>query len=364
MTTSSVVCGASGQDGYYLVRRLLSEGATVYAVVRDRDTFPAGDLPPHGELHVLQADILQPKPMLERIASLKPDEIYNLAGQSSVSCSFDAPLQTWQSNADFVVALLDVIRCHSPRTRMYQASSTDMFGTTPGERLYSERSLFNPQSPYASAKAAAHFACRAWRESFDVHVACGILANHESHRRRRPFLTRKIADHARSLRGLGPDALRRCEPLVVGNLKVERDWGFAPDYVDGMIRILRQIDVRARCTGVRDDDVGANYRDYVLGTGHLTAVWELIDRAFSLAGHDLEWQIEGDDPREWRAVFAENGATAVVADPALFRPSDPMAIAADASLARRELGWEPRAGIDCFLCDMLEHTAGVDASAA
>jgi GDPmannose 4,6-dehydratase len=362
MSKVSVVCGASGQDGYFLVRRLLEEGTIVYAVARSRAAL--GDWSGKEELHAVEANVSQPQALLELIASVQPDEVYNLAGQSSVSDSFKKPAETWQSNADFVVALLDIIRRESRNTRMYQASSTDMFGTNPGEPRYNERSRFNPQSPYASAKAAAHHACRAWRESFGVRVACGILANHESHRRRPPFLTRKIADHARSLRGLDADELRRRAPLVVGNLKVERDWGFAPDYVDGMIRILRQIDVRSSRTGVREEDVAANYRDYVLGTGRLTAVWELIDRAFALAGHELEWHLDGDDPQEWRAAFASNGATAVVVDPALFRPSDPMAIAADAGLARRELGWEPHADIDCFLVDMLEHTSAVKASAA
>ena len=349
MAFVSVVFGASGQDGYYLLARLLAEGRTVHAVARNAAAVEA-DHPGHGpRLRVHPADLADPA-VFDLIASTQPDEIYNLAGQSSVSESFRCPVETWQSNAEFVISLLETIRLRSPLSRFYQASSTDMFGSEPGGHACDEQSRFNPQSPYAGAKAAAHFACRVYRQSFGVRVGCGILSNHESHRRHAPFLTRKIADHARSLRGASADELRRRPPLVAGNLKVERDWGFAPDYVDGIIRIIRQIEVR----GGGEDDVAENYRDYVLGTGRLTAVWQLIDRAFALAGHDLEWRLEGDDPREWLARFRSTGTPAVAVDPALFRPSDPMAIAARAELARRELGWNPRTDIDSFLRDMIE----------
>jgi len=349
----SVVCGASGQDGYFLVRRLLEEGRTVHASARNALAVEADHRSHRGELRVHEVDILRPDALFELIASTQPDEVYNLAGQSSVSESFRAPVETWRTNAGFVVALLDAIRRESRAIRVYQASSTDMFGSEPGGRVYDEESRFNPRSPYASAKAAAHFACRTYRESFGVRVGCGILSNHESHRRRSPFLTRKIADHARALRGATADELRRRPPLIAGNLKVERDWGFAPDYVDGIVRVIRQIEVRA----AGEDDIAENYRDYVLGTGRLNAVWQLIDRAFALAGHDLQWHLESKDPREWFALFRSTGTRAVAVDPTLFRPSDPMAIAASAERARRELGWQPSTDIDSFLRDMIEHEA-------
>ena len=137
-------------------------------------------------------------------------------------------------------------------------------------------------------------------------------------------------------------------PLRVGNLKAQRDWGFAPDYVEGMQLILRQTDVR----GV--SDVASEYRDYVLGTGHLHAVWELIDAAYALAGLELRWELEGLDPLRWHASFSDSGDPAVQVDSAFVRPSDPLAIAADPSRIRRELGWEPRVGMEVFLRDMLE----------
>jgi GDPmannose 4,6-dehydratase len=142
--------------------------------------------------------------------------------------------------------------------------------------------------------------------------------------------------------------------LSVGNLAARRDWGFAPDYVDGMIRILRQLSFRAETAGhASEPDVGSSYRDYVLGTGELHAVWQLIDRAFALGGSPLEWDRTDPDPGRWSARFRDTGNPAIVVDPSLLRPSDPAAIGVDPSLARRELGWRPTVGLDHFLLDML-----------
>ena len=184
--------------------------------------------------------------------------------------------------------------------------------------------------------------CRSYRESYGVRVACGILFNHESRRRDRRFLSRKVVDHVAAVRRSGDR-----EPLRVGNLKARRDWGFAPDYVEGMVRIIRQTSLR----GV--EDVAREYRDYVLGTGRLHHVWELIDRAFALAGLALRWHLDGDDPPAWHATFADSGEPAVVVDAELVRPSDPAAIAADPRRAQTELGWQPRSDLDVFLGDML-----------
>src|SRR5262249_34593349 len=163
----------------------------------------------------------------------------------------------------------------SAQTRFYQASSTDMFGVAPsGITTYNEESALNPQSPYASAKAAAHLLCHSYREVYGLRIASGILSNHESHRRPPSFISRKVVDHVLNLTQLSTAALQQAKPLQMGNLKVCRDWGFAPDYVDGMCRVLRQIEVRAveRNTEPVNDE-GANYRDYVLGTGQTHAVW-------------------------------------------------------------------------------------------
>jgi GDPmannose 4,6-dehydratase len=288
-------------------------------------------------------DLHDPAPLCALVGEVRPEELYNLAGESSVGASFADPRATWDSNAHAVVHLLDAIRTDSPETRFYQASSGEMFGSVPGESVvHDESSALNPQSPYAAAKAAAHLLCRSYRESYDIRIACGILFNHESHRRGPEFLTRKVVDHLHELRAGG---VRR--PLALGNLKVQRDWGYAPDYVDAMVAILRQAQVR----GVPDE--ARFYRDYVLGTGRLHHVWELVDRAFALAGFELAWRLEGEDPLEWGAAFADSGEDAVVVDPAFIRPSDPLAIVADPRRITRDLGWEPQLGLDAFLEDML-----------
>jgi GDPmannose 4,6-dehydratase len=345
---TAIVTGATGQDGYYLVRRLLDEGWTVHAAVRDvaaaERLFGA-----HERLNAVRRDLRDPGPLAALVGDVRPEELYNLAGESSVGASFADPRATWESNAHAVVHLLDAVRTDSPGTRVYQASSGEMFGSVPGASVvHDEASPLAPQSPYAAAKAAAHLLCRSYREAYGVRIACGILFNHESHRRGPQFLSRKVVDHLLALRAGTAES-----PLSLGNLTARRDWGFAPDYVEGMVAILRQAAIR----GV--PDVASSYHDYVLGTGRLHAVWELVDRAFALAGLELAWELEGDDPAAWSAVFAESGATAVVVDPALIRPSDPMAIAANPARIEAELGWRPRPGLDAFLEDMLAAGAAV-----
>jgi len=353
----AIVTGASGQDGYILAERLLSEGHEVHATVRTM----AGANELRGlrrsrALTVHTVDLRAPRLLGDLIAEVRPDEFFNLAGQSSVSGSFEDPSGTWRTNADAVHTMLEALRLHSPAARFYQSSSSEMFGSLPGQTVvHDEDSPLQPLSPYAAAKAAAHLLCDAYRRAYGLRIACGILFNHESRRRPAAFLTRKVVDHVRRLRLLSDAELRRVPPLAVGNLAAQRDWGFAPDYVDGIVRIARQIAVRAQTLGnTREEDSGSNYRDYVLGSGQLHAVWELIDRAFALAELALDWDRSTEDPTGWTAHIRRTGTIGIVVDPRLIRPSDPLAILADPTRARRELAWAPRPGIDIFLLDMLD----------
>jgi GDPmannose 4,6-dehydratase len=349
----ALVTGASGQDGTLLVRRLLADGWTVHACIRPGDaTAPAGD---PGQLIVHRLDLAESSRWAELVRDTRPDELYNLAGQSSVFSSFDDPLATWRLNAGAVAELLEALRRESPATRMYQASSADIFGFLPGASvIHDERSALFPQSPYAAAKAAAHVLCGVYRSSYGLRVACGILSNHESRLRPPSYLSAKVANHVRALRELPAAARREAPPLAMGNLRAQRDWGFAPDFVDGAMSVLRQVAVRNEHLGSADEDTGASYRDYVLGTGQMHSVWELVDTAFRIAGMPLRWSLEGDSPHAWHACFVEGGQRAVVVNPEFLRPSDPVAIGVDPSLANRELGWTPRRGLDHILADMLE----------
>ena len=356
MSPVAVVTGASGQDGYFLTERLLREGfhvhATVYtdAGVEKLPSIQRAEVTPH------VVDLRAPAALGVLAAQVQPDEFYNLAGQSSVAASFENPSETWHTNAEAVHTMLEAVRLHSSATRFYQSSSSDMFGSVPGATVvHDEDSALRPQSPYAAAKAAAHLQADAYRSAYGLRIACGILFNHESRRRPAGFLTRKVVDHVKTLRRLSDDALRRVPPLAVGNLAAQRDWGFAPNYVDGIVRITRQIASRAETLGQpAEEDTGSNYRDYVLGSGQLHAVWELIDRAFTLGELGLEWDRTSDDPTGWNARIRRSGTIAVKVDPRFIRPSDPLAILADPTRARHELGWEPRPGIDHFLLDMLD----------
>jgi len=353
-----------GQDGYFLTKQLLRDDWIVHAVARNPQTPAFVDLSTAAQsrLHIHQVDLLDPDPLYDLIMRTRPDEFYNLAGQSSVSMSFADPLYTWKTNAEAVVHLLECIRVNSPETRFYQASSTDMFGAVPAAvTQHNDTSDLNPQSPYASAKAAAHMLCHSYRQAYGLRIACGILANHESHRRPASFLSRKIVDHVLRLVRISETNLGDCPPLALGNLKARRDWGFAPDYVDGICKVLRQIDVRAQVTGIqKESDEGQNYRDYVLATGKTQAVWEMVACAFTIAGFDLAWNLEGDDPTMWGAEFRSSGLPAVIVNPNLLRAADPVVIQVDPERACKELGWAPRRGLEVFLSEMIDKLSDTD----
>jgi len=349
---TAIVTGAAGQDGYFLVRKLLAEGLTVHALALSIEGLAQElrDGISTGQLHVYANNLLDSEGLIDLFSEIKPVEFYNLAGQSSVAQAFSEPRVTWRTNTEVVSRMLECLRTKSPRTKFYQSSSTDMFGfRAGGEVIHNEDSALNPQSPYASAKGAAHLLCRTYREAYGLRIACGILSNHESHRRGAQFLSSKIVAHVKKLR-----SGEKLPPLAMGNMKIERDWGYAPDYLDGMVLILRQIAARAKHSErPAEEDHGRNYRDYVLSSGQTHAVWQMADRAFALGGFKLEWNLSGADPTKWSAAFKDNGQKAVGVDASLLRPADPLVIKADSSRARNELNWAPRAGLDVFLSDML-----------
>jgi GDPmannose 4,6-dehydratase len=296
----ALITGITGQDGSYLAEWLLQKGYEVHGIVR-RSSTETFERIAHlrGNISLHQADLLDQLSLIDVLQSVRPDEVYNLAAMSFVPISWQQPVLTGEFTALGVTRMLEAIRLLNPRgIRFYQASSSEMFGKV-RERPQHESTSFHPRSPYGAAKAYGHWITVNYRESYGMYCCSGILFNHESPRRGREFVSRKVTDGAaRIKRGIEKE-------LRLGNLDSQRDWGFAGDYVRAMWLMLQQ------------DEPS----DYVVATGETHSVRELVATAFGCV--DLNWQ-------EY-----------VVLDPALARPAEVDFLVGDASKARRELGWEP-----------------------
>lgn len=330
MAKCAIVTGVLGQDGAYLSRLLLDKGYRVVGAYRQSasvNTWRLRALGIEREVELVPLELLEYSNVQRCIASVKPDEVYNLAAQSFVSLSFDQPLYTGDVDGLAVTRLLEAIRSVSPDTRFYQASTSEMFGRN-NEPIQSERTPFNPSSPYAVAKVYGHWMTVNYRNAFGLYAASGILFNHESPLRGREFVTRKITSTLAEI-ALGSDAV-----LELGNLDAARDWGFAGDYVRGMYLMLQQD---------RPDD-------YVLATGRKTTVRSFVECAARMCGYTLAWEGEGvrtvgRDVRSGRELIRVN--------PAYFRLADVDVVVGDASKARRELGWTAEVSLEQLVEQMV-----------
>jgi GDPmannose 4,6-dehydratase len=302
---TALITGITGQDGSYLAEFLLARGYHVHGFKRRSSSFNTGrvdhlyqDLHSAGARFILHyADLADSSSLARLLSDIRPNEIYNLGAQSHVKVSFEIPEYTADIVALGALRLLEALRHTRLDCRFYQASSSEMYGSTPPPQ--SEASPFHPRSPYGCAKVFGHNIVVNYRESYGLHASSGILFNHESPRRGETFVTRKITRAVARIRhGLQ-------SKLYLGNLDARRDWGYAPDYVRAMWLMLQQ------------DQPG----DYVIGTGESHSVQEFVQLAFSSA--DLDWQ------------------KYVEVDPQYFRPAEVDNLVADASKARRTLGWEP-----------------------
>jgi len=302
MSKTALVTGVTGQDGAYLAELLLSKGYTVYGAYRRTSSLNFWRLEHLGikeKVQLVPLDLLDMGSIARVIEETGPDEVYNLAAQSFVGVSFSQPLATATITGLGPVNILEAIRLVKPDTRLYQASSSEMFGKVQAVPQ-SESTPFYPRSPYAVAKLCAHWAVVNYRESYGMFCCSGILFNHESPLRGLEFVTRKITDAAARVKhGL-------IDRLSLGNLEARRDWGYAPEYVEAMWMMLQQ------------DTPG----DYVIATGKTHSVLEFVEAAFSYAG--LDWQ------------------KYVVTDSSLFRPAEVDLLIGDPSLAARELGWKSK----------------------
>ncbi len=299
---TALITGITGQDGSYLAELLLERGYDVVGVVR-RTSHDSYERIGHllDRVRIVPADLLDQHSLTAVVRESRPTEMYNLAAQSFVPTSWTQPVLTGEFTALGVTRLLEAVRLAHPEARVYQASSSEMFGRVL-ETPQRETTPFYPRSPYGVAKVYGHWITVNYRESYGLYAVSGILFNHESPRRGLEFVTRRVSHGvARIVRG-------RAAALPLGNLEARRDWGFAGDYVDAMWRMLQQPEPT----------------DYVIGTGETHSVRELCEIAFSHVGLD------------WRQY--------VQVDPTLVRPAEVDELQADASKARSELGWRPRIG--------------------
>ncbi len=299
----AIITGVTGQDGSYLAELLLEKGYEVHGVVRRASTETFDRIAHLGDrVRLHQADLLDQLSLIEVLREVRPHEVYNLAAMSFVPTSWKQPVLTGEFTGIGVTRVLEAIRLLDPKgIRFYQASSSEMFGKV-RETPQSETTPFYPRSPYGVAKVYGHFITVNYRESYGMYCCSGILFNHESPRRGREFVTRKVTDGAARIK------LGLAKELRLGNLEARRDWGYAGDYVEAMWRMLQRD---------RPDD-------YVIATGQTHSVGELVEEAFGHVGLD------------WRRY--------VVQDPSLVRPAEVDLLIGDADKARRELGWRPGVG--------------------
>jgi GDPmannose 4,6-dehydratase len=319
----ALVTGITGQDGSYLAELLLAKGYEVHGIVRRSSSFNTERLDglyqdPHVKdyrLRLAYGDLEDGSGLASLVRRVQPDEIYNLAAQSHVRVSFDMPEYTASTVAIGTLRLLEAARELGPGCRFYQASSSEMFGSSSPPQ--NEHTVFAPRSPYACAKVFAHQLCQNYRDAYGMFIACGILFNHESPRRGVPFVTRKITRAAARIKH-GLD-----KKLFLGNLDSRRDWGFAGDYVEAMWLMLQQD---------KPDD-------YVIATGESHTIREVLDIAFGALG--LAW------------------ADYVEIDARYFRPTEVDHLQGDAAKARAALGWRPKVAFR-ELIEMMVHADEAD----
>ena len=301
---TAIITGITGQDGSYLAELLLSKGYRVIGMIR-RSSVVTFERIEHIQdlVEIIQGDLHDQSSLMDLMETYKPDEVYNLAAQSFVPTSWNQPVLTGEVTALGVTRMLEAIRLLSPKTRFYQASSSEMFGKV-REVPQRETTPFYPRSPYGVAKVYGHWITVNYRESYDLFAVSGILFNHESPRRGTEFVTRKITNGAVRIK------LGLANELRLGNLDAQRDWGFAGDYVEAMWRMIQN----------------DHPEDFVVGTGATHTVREFCEKAFSYLGLD----------------YMDH----VVQDQRFYRPAEVDLLIADASKVRQKLGWEPKVDFD------------------
>ena len=328
-----LITGITGQDGSYLSEKLLEQGHEVHGVIRRSSSFNTSRIDHiFNKLILHYGDVTDSLSIDDIICKVKPDRIYNLAAQSHVQISFSLPLYTAQTDGLGTLVILEAVRKHCPECRIYNATTSELFGKVQ-EIPQSETTPFYPRSPYGVSKLYSFWISKNYRESYDMFISNGILFNHESPRRGGNFVTKKIT------MGLSSWIKTRI-PIHLGNLDSKRDWGFAPEYCEAMIRIIEH--------EVPDD--------FVIATGEAHSNREFVEEACKYINVDIEWQGEGEN--EIGVDKNTGNAIVVQVDPKYFRPSEVDLLLGDPTKAKEVLGWEPKTKFKELVKLMMEHDLG------
>lgn len=332
----ALITGVTGQDGSYLAELLLDKGYEVHGIIRRSSSFNTGRLdhlyegPEKADRRFIlhYGDLTDSTNLIRIIQEVQPDEIYNLAAQSHVKVSFEEPEYTGNADGLGTLRLLEAIHLlgMEKKTRFYQASTSEMFGSSPPPQ--NESTPFYPRSPYGAAKLYAHWITVNYREAYNVHASSGILFNHESHRRGETFVTHKVTKAAAKI------ALGLQDSLLLGNLDAKRDWGHAKDFVEAMWLMLQQ----------------DQPDDYVIATGIQKSVRELCQLAFSFVGINLRFEGQGIDER---GIDTATGKTLISVDPRYFRLTEVDSLLGDATKAKERLGWSPKITFEEMIREMI-----------
>jgi GDPmannose 4,6-dehydratase len=320
----ALITGITGQDGSYLLELLLEKGYEVHGIIRRSSSFNTGRIDHlynnpkiYGSRMFLHfGDVTDTSNLNRLLEKVEPEEIYNLAAQSHVKVSFEVPEYTAEVDAVGTLRFLDAIRETGVRTRFYQASTSELFGKAQ-EVPQTEHTPFYPRSPYGVAKLYGYWIIINYREAYGLYACNGILFNHESPRRGETFVTRKITLAAARIK------LGLLKKLTIGNLNAKRDWGYAPEYCEGMWRMLQQNEPE----------------DFVLATGETHSVKEFIETVFKELEMDLEWK--GVTENEI-GISKKDGQTVIEVDPRYYRPTEVELLKGDATKAKNKLGWVPK----------------------
>ena len=325
LNKKALITGITGMDGSHLAELLLEKGYEVHGIIRRTSTFNT-DRIDHifDKLKLHYGDVTDPLVISNLISQIQPDEVYNLAAQSHVKVSFEIPYYTAQCDGLGTLAILEAVRNHCPKAKIYQASTSELYGGmgyNMPENGYNEESKMHPRSPYGVAKLYALWISKNYRESYGMFVCNGILFNHEGERRGETFVTRKITIALSKIKN-SLDSGKDFQTLKLGNLYSKRDWGYAKDYVEGMWLMLQQD---------KPDD-------YVLATGETHTIKDFVELSCKECGWNINWVGDG----VYEKGILDNGITIIEIDEKYYRPAEVDLLLGDFTKSKKLLGWEPK----------------------